>query len=62
MKAKNLKFMDNLAMDRIQEKEEQLKRDRIRLEIAIEEGNKEDIEIYKYRITRAEEYLRVARG
>lgn len=62
MKSRNLEFMEKVAMDRIIEKEQQLQRDKIRLEIALKQDNKEDIECYKHRIARAEEYLRVARG
>lgn len=65
MKAKDLKFLEGMANDRIKEKENTLKNDKAILEY-MQKNNIEEIQgftqdILKYRIEKAEEYLAIAR-
>lgn len=58
MESKELKFIKNMANDRIKEKKDQLKRLKLRLEL-YEEMNK-DTEWIKEKIKSIEEYLKIA--
>lgn len=58
MESRELNFIKNIANDRIREKQDQLKRLKIRLEL-YEEMNK-DTEWIKAKIKSIEEYLKIA--
>ena len=58
MKSKELNFIKNMANDRIEDKKDQLKRLKLRLEL-YEEMNK-DTEWIKEKIKSIEEYLKIA--
>lgn len=58
MKSRELHFIKNMANDRIKEKQEELKRLKLRLEL-YEEMNK-DTEWIKERIKSVEQYIKIA--
>lgn len=58
MESRELKFVENMANDRIEDKKDQLKRLKIRLEL-YEEMNKNTTWI-KEKIKSTEEYLKIA--
>ena len=58
MESRKLKFIENMANDRIEEKKDQLKRLKMRLEL-YEEMNK-DTKWIKEKIKLIEEYLKIA--
>lgn len=58
MESRELNFIKNIANDRIREKQDQLKRLKLRLEL-YEEMNK-DTEWIKEKIKSIEEYLKIA--